>query len=435
MKLRIFQSKQGDCLLLQSSDGKNILCDGGMAKSMRNQVRDHLPGLVNGNGGKLDVVYVSHIDQDHIQGIEQLLKDALEWRVFDHHQNNNDNDVRPPRFPRPPEIGGLWHNAFRDQVDDNDGEIEDMLAATAPVLFGTSVPEFMEYANDMQNIANSIPQALRVSKYCQADLLDIPVNELPDSTGPARLLFFRDQPVSFNVGSLKVTIVAPSKSALEDLKNGWNTWLSSNEDRVREIREEIQRRVSRFENQELSGSPFDLRDWNGIPDFRGVTAPNVASLVLFVEEDGKTLLLTGDAQQDKILEGLEAANLMPDGHIHLNVLKIPHHGSEHNMDENFAKRVSADHYVFCGNGSSGNPEPEVLRMIHRSRVGSSRFRALSPDADGRIFRFWFSTTSDGPGTNQTNFQETEDVVSELEANSQNRMRSEFTHRNYRTLSL
>jgi hypothetical protein len=32
------------------------------------------------------------------------------------------------------------------------------------------------------------------------------------------------------------------------------------------------------------------------------------------------------------------------------ILKVQHHGSENNMDDALAERVSADHYVFCGNG-------------------------------------------------------------------------------------
>ena len=69
-----------------------------------------------------------------------------------------------------------------------------------------------------------------------------------------------------------------------------------------------------------------------------------------VEEDSKTLLLTGDSQQDKILKGLRLSGYLPreGGGLHVNVLKAQHHGSEHNFDEEFCRTVSADHYLFCG---------------------------------------------------------------------------------------
>ena len=48
MKLRLFQSEHGDCILLQGDD-VNILCDGGMGRSMRNHVRRPLVDLVADN--------------------------------------------------------------------------------------------------------------------------------------------------------------------------------------------------------------------------------------------------------------------------------------------------------------------------------------------------------------------------------------------------
>ena len=56
-----------------------------------------------------------------------------------------------------------------------------------------------------------------------------------------------------------------------------------------------------------------MRDWEGIPDYKGVTVPNIASLMFMVEEDGKRLLLTGDGQQDFILAGLKRTGFLDDG--------------------------------------------------------------------------------------------------------------------------
>ena len=79
--------------------------------------------------------------------------------------------------------------------------------------------------------------------------------------------------------------------------------------------------------------------------------------------------------------------------LHVDVLKVQHHGSEHNLDVNFARHVSAKHYVFCGNGFSGNPAREVIDFIFASRRGSPAERTLAPAAVGEQFHFWFSTTA------------------------------------------
>ena len=86
-------------------------------------------------------------------------------------------------------------------------------------------------------------------------------------------------------------------------------------------------------------------------------------------------LLTGDARGDKILEGLELVNLMEKGGtVHVDVLKVPHHGSAHNLEDDFFRRITADHYVFSGNGEHSNPERESFEMLMRAR----------PDADYTI---------------------------------------------------
>ncbi len=439
MKLRIFQSEHGDCLLLQG-DGHNILCDGGLYRSMKKHVRRPLADLVKDNGGALDAIYVSHLDQDHISGVLQLLRDAVDWRVYDFHQANGDSDVREPKIPRPPEIKGLWHNSFRDQVGDNAGEIGDLLAAAAPVLRASGIDEFVHEAHEIGNVAASIREALEVSRYAKPDFLDIPVNILPGEAGPGKLLFRTDTPRTFSVGPLQFTLVGPSKTALEDLKEGWNNWLDSQQgDKgVKSVKERIKDQLERFAAGQFAGSPFDLYDWNGIKAFNGVTAPNVASLVFMVEENGSRVLLTGDAQHEKLLEDLEATGFLNDGHCHLNALKVMHHGSEKNTDEDFAKIVSADHYVFCGNGSNGNPEPEVIEIYYESRLGSASRRALAPEAEDRPFTFWFSTNSDDLPTDsreRRNFEETEKLVARLIEKSDGMLRAEYVRRDYRTLSI
>lgn len=424
MKIRIFQSAKGDCLLLEGSDGTHLLCDGGMRDSMQNVVRKEL-GKLRTQGTKLDYVYVSHIDQDHIAGVLALLQDELEWRLYEHHKANG--TLKPkPKFPRPPEIGGIWHNAFRDQVGENSDRVEDLLAAASSTFLATGDPDLRLIGADYQQIALSIGEALKVSRLAAADLLKIPTNVLPGASGPAKLLMVRKNQPSFAVGSMNFTIVGPRPKELEDLKKGWNTWLESveGEKAVARLRREIKEKIEGF------GTAGGISTaWNGIPSYKGVTPPNVASLMFLVEENGKRLLLTGDSHQDMILDGLKSAGFLSNDCIHLDALKVQHHGSEHNMDSNFAKHVSADHYIFCGNGENGNPEIPVIDQIYESRLGKPSLRALDPKAEGRKFKFWFSTTSalQEPGSKeQKAYAKMEAHVAALKASSNGKLSTRFS---------
>ena len=60
------------------------------------------------------------------------------------------------------------------------------------------------------------------------------------------------------------------------------------------------------------------------------------------------------------------------------MLKVPHHGSDNNVTEEFFQKVQATHYVFSGNGQHGNPERTTLEMLFAAResvesLSSERF--------------------------------------------------------------
>ena len=85
MRIRLFQSDHGDCLLLESVDGSKMLVDGGLNKSFKSHV---IPVLVRFQDDEpIDLLCVSHVDQDHIGGILTYMKNLVEWRVFRHRES------------------------------------------------------------------------------------------------------------------------------------------------------------------------------------------------------------------------------------------------------------------------------------------------------------------------------------------------------------
>ena len=83
-------------------------------------------------------------------------------------------------------------------------------------------------------------------------------------------------------------------------------------------------------------------------------------------------LRTGYARVDFILKGVEEIGLVEAGKkLAVDLLKMPHHGSDRNVDEDFLKRVPADQYLFTGNGEHGNPERETFAMLNAARPGAA----------------------------------------------------------------
>ena len=94
------------------------------------------------------------------------------------------------------------------------------------------------------------------------------------------------------------------------------------------------------------------------------SVPNLSSIQLLVTGSGKTLLLTGDGRGDHLLEALNEAGLLDeDGAIEVDLLKVPHHGSDRNVTRRFFEQVRARTYVISANGKHGNPDLPTLEWI------------------------------------------------------------------------
>lgn len=374
MKLRVFPSDKGDCLLLRGHSKGKILCDGGMQELFTTFVADQLT-----SERALDLVYVSHVDDDHIAGILKLLDNAWAWRIFEHHREQGDDDVREPKVPKPPAINRIWHNAFRAQVD-NAGEVEDLLAAMVPILSQVDDVELQNAAAESFSIVTSNAQAIRVSQRVSAEQLGIPLNE------DDKLMLLRDGQPPFKFGDLVVHVIAPFAEDVQKFRDDWNKWLRANKEKVRGLKDK-----ARKDAREI-GNEFDrlvmpiVASAKELGDRDAVTPPNLASIMLLVEDGQRTALMTGDGHADDVIKGLTSIGRLPqDGSVHFDVLKVQHHGSEHNMTKEFAHRITADHYIFCGNGFSGNPEPDVIDLLFDARVND----AAGPN---RGFKFWFNSS-------------------------------------------
>ncbi len=102
----------------------------------------------------------------------------------------------------------------------------------------------------------------------------------------------------------------------------------------------------------------------GAPDS---SIPNLASIVALAECGGRRMLLTGDARGDNVLAALSAASLSFSLQDRLDVLKVPYHGSDRNVDLDFFRALPADHYVISANGRHHNPSVATLQMISAAR--------------------------------------------------------------------
>jgi beta-lactamase superfamily II metal-dependent hydrolase len=432
MKFTVFQSDKGDCLVLESAKAR-VMIDGGMRTSFSEHVAPSLSKM-----GPIDVLYVSHIDRDHVYGLLQLTEDMIDWRVFHHLQSAGSPKAKRPDCPEPPVVKQIWHNAFHETVKDNAGEISDMLAATATVLGSSSNPRLKSLAAGYQNLANSVGDGIELSRNVSASLLGIPLNK------PAKgKLMLAGRPSTVKVGDLKFFTLGPTSKDLSELRKEWNAWLSANKKELARIKKRAARDEDRLtsgaetvvefsDRQALMLGALEELRLDGVAlkrlgDRNAVTAPNLASLMFYVEEgtraNKRTALLTGDGHSDDVVAGLKRHKKLKDGGIHVDVLKVQHHGSEHNIDLKFCQAVTADHYIFCGNGAHTNPETDVIDAILASRMGSASELSGNPEV-GNSFKFWFNSSAEEAGL-AANVKQMKKIEAHVEARTNGQFKARF----------
>lgn len=398
MKLTVFHATDGDCLLL-SSGGKNVLIDGGRTASFDDFTKPALAAIRDADE-QLDVIYVSHIDDDHITGVLRLIEDAVESKVAEYIAKKTKTPLNKKLF-QPPPIGEVWHNGlFVLAGDQLAPQVQPVLATTAMVLAGSSNDEIRDLASQLSDIATGERASMELSRRLSPEQLDITVNRNFKGGLMVRGNGSVQKREVLPVGTMKFHLLGPSDDDIERLRASWTEWLKSNKSALKKLQSTMlddEQRIGTLAPSFVA-NPIETGLGDGL---KTITEANLASLMFLVEEEKKvgnkkvkkTILLTGDGVSSEIIEGLkhhgrlEGTAEQPS--VHVNVLKVQHHGAEGNVTKEFVNTVTADHYVFCGNGAHSNPEVSVVEGFARARILRKN---TTP------FKFWFTSSSKTPDT-------------------------------------
>ena len=125
-----------------------------------------------------------------------------------------------------------------------------------------------------------------------------------------------------------------------------------------------------------------------------MTTPNIASLMFMVEERRQAPAADRRLAAGHHPQGARATGFLDAGHLHVDVLKVQHHGSENNVDAEFLPQGVGRSLRVLRQRLARQSGVPVIETIFNSRLGPAGVRAVSPTAQNRDFSFWFSTSSD-----------------------------------------
>lgn len=327
--LEAVQALHGDALLVHfgtSAAPQLMVVDGGPGTVYERHLKPRLLELKKRRAPDeatplaIRLMMISHIDDDHINGLLELLRDLDEQRT---------------RGPLPFRIDDFWFNSFDDIVGKEartvamPGKGRGPSGGVKTAAIG-DVPDSADLEQSARLVLASVPQGREVRGLLKK--LAIRAN----GAFGGRLVMLPAHPAP-QPDPLAITVIGPSKQRKDDLNAKWDKEL---------VRKGLARTAAYVDR----------------------SIENLSSIVLLVTCGKKSMLLTGDARGDDVLEGLRAAGKLEGGKpLALDVLKLPHHGSIRDADVDFFELLRADHYVVSANGKYNNPDLATMQMLTRVR--------------------------------------------------------------------
>jgi beta-lactamase superfamily II metal-dependent hydrolase len=326
--LEALEAKHGDALLLHygtKSPANLIVIDAGPAGVYNKRVRprlDELKETISPNKSlPIRMVMVSHLDDDHVNGIEALTNDLVE---------KQDNKEEMPY-----DIATLWHNSFDDILSTN--AINTLAASLSSA--GSS--------GGVKPLSQALPASVGQGRRVRDNAVKLGLSVNTPFKGLVMLPKKGKKTVAIGNG-LKFTVLGPDEERAEILEEEWDKQI---------------KKLGVAKKSEKQAKAAEFVDESVF---------NLSSIVVLAEFGGKSMLLTGDGRGDHTISGLRRSKLLKNDKIHVNLLKLPHHGSDRNVATEYFRTITADHYVVSADGRFGNPEVATLKMISDAR-GSDKF--------------------------------------------------------------
>lgn len=305
--IEMLQANYGDAIWLEYGDEASpniVLIDCGF----KNTYREIIDRIEQRNL-TLELLILTHVDEDHIKGAIPLLQDAR---------------LGPGR------VRDIWFNGYDHMV--------------APDAMGAMQGEIFSAIMEERGYSWN-------GDWCGKAVI------VPD-TGPLNTVTLP--------GGLKLTVLSPTPERLREMARKWRAELEDKglepgdtdavlgvlADRGTAYRPDA---LGDVDPQVLAEKPFS----------EDSAEPNGSSIAVMAEYQGKRVLLTGDAfpsvlvdSISRLLDTLDATSLS------IDALKVAHHGSKGNTSPEMLSMLRCPQFLVSTNGKKFNhPSPECIARL------------------------------------------------------------------------
>jgi len=300
-RVEMLPAHEGDCLFISYGDTSSpryIVIDGGRSSTwafLKQKLVDAL-----GHDGVCELLVITHIDRDHIEGAISLVEDlAFAGRFKD-----------------------VWFNGYHHLLDKS-------FEAFGPVQ------------------GERLSAALRKPRWAWNAAF-----------GGAPVCVASDKPLSIELADgMLVTLLSPNRAKLSALAPKWA-------DEVEKAGLVLGKQsIEEPEGYEALG-PIDVDMLAASPFHGDTSKPNGSSIAFLLEFEGKRALFAGDAHVDLLIESLGPLAKRENGKVRIDALKVSHHGSKSNVSTELLNLLDCKRFLISTDGSHfRHPDREAVARI------------------------------------------------------------------------
>lgn len=349
--VRMFGAQNGDSFLIREGSSKgsaSILIDGGYGSTFQKDIQPELAAL-HAIGDVLDLLVVTHIDEDHIAGVIALIE--------------ANKDAAAPLLIS---VKNVWHNSLRSILPTQN---ESMLSSTdQQILAAISTTGYSSTNNESPTAhevsarqGSSLAALLRKYGYTWNNG-DGHTSINSSTLGPYAI-----------AGTMKVHVLGPTGQRLDELRSDWIRSLRrvgligkiNSTDAFDDAFEFLCASDSESEStgtEQISHS--NIADGDLCDLFSPDNSPtNASSISLIVETATTRMLFLGDAWSDDMEKAL-AQFSVGGAPVLFDAIKISHHGSLRNTSVRLLELIDAPLYFISTNGAKHqHPDYPVMKAI------------------------------------------------------------------------
>ena len=335
IKIEFLQAEHGDCILISYME-KNILIDTGTRniyyeQNGKNKKYGVLKKKISNLklGQKIDLLIMTHVDNDHIGGVMQWLKKS------------------PKEFKNV--IGKVWFNSGK--------LIHEYLKFEGLIWSDEKYEMKLKDFNYQYNRFYKNSLKMIFSESAKTSITDgVTFEHKLEEYGlwDRKLIIAGEE---YNEFGINFKILSPTKKTLISLLKKWHTEkpdsLTSGSKKLSVKEKQTEDYKELLKNFNIDKFKEDNTDHNG------------SSIAFILEIEDKKMLFLADAYPSVICDSLKKLGYSSsDKKLEVEFVKIAHHGSQKNTSIDLLKMIKSDKYIVSTNGQKyGHPNKVIFARL------------------------------------------------------------------------